>query len=359
MINPILEKQVADCREIRDQWHKFRDLFNSAINQQEPITQEKEMEFLKVKSAIAMLFDGYLDAIRSGQKIAQNVMTIVSRSITLKHVADLSLAESKKFEIEWHEAFLQMEETVTQLEEESKRLAQISGAAHMRRQMAARVTGALSGGVRSTGFKMGVILAIVLGLLGSAIYFDVGERLYANPNTRPWGVLVFNAMRALQPDMEFRSLVDEKVVPETLPRNKPGGWGDIQKVPEHEINKTQAAQVVQFESGSARFDGSADLMRAQEIAAHKFEVMFDQRRMEMFILVFRMGTTDEAKQFMANFQRYMDQRAEADRQSYGDDPGMRISLFRKANLIVVTRCNEKSARTWVRRNLFGVSQPGD
>ncbi|MCX7044469.1 MAG: hypothetical protein NTX50_03145 [Candidatus Sumerlaeota bacterium] len=95
MIDPALEKKLEECKQIRECWRQFRDFFTLAVSKQ-PITHEKELEFLKVKSRLAILHDSYMEAIRSSPKTAQNIMIIVSRSITLKHVAELSIAETKK-----------------------------------------------------------------------------------------------------------------------------------------------------------------------------------------------------------------------------------------------------------------------
>jgi hypothetical protein len=129
MIDPVLERNLADCSEILDLWRRFHD-FMAVGAKGEGISSEREAEFLTVKSRIAMLHDSFMAALQADRNIGQSMLTIVGRAITLHHLARMSVAEVKKMEIEWHQAYLLLQETLGNLEEKRAKLADISEAAY-------------------------------------------------------------------------------------------------------------------------------------------------------------------------------------------------------------------------------------
>lgn len=126
MQNPVLERQLMDCKELAEAWRQFLDLFNAAIRGGDELTPQREQAFLEVKSRIAMLHDTFMDALRHDQQIGQNIFGIITRCITMRHVNKMSPAETKKIEIEWHESYLLLNETISTLDEEIQRLAAIN-----------------------------------------------------------------------------------------------------------------------------------------------------------------------------------------------------------------------------------------
>ncbi len=126
MIDLKVEKQLEDCRSLAAAWRKFHDFFAIGVKGTD-VTPDKEATFLENKSNIAMLHDAFMEALTHDQNIGQNVLSIVARCITLRHINKLSIAEIKKIEIEWHESYLLLNETIGYLEEKKDKLATVSG----------------------------------------------------------------------------------------------------------------------------------------------------------------------------------------------------------------------------------------
>src|SRR5690606_13071397 len=127
MINPDLERRYADCSELVDAWKAYLDHYTKYVrNPEAVITPELEQKFMDVKARIAMLHDSFMEALRQDQNIGQNMLSIVNRSITLRHLRKLGQADQKKVEIEWHECYLLLNMTVSTIAEERERLAEIN-----------------------------------------------------------------------------------------------------------------------------------------------------------------------------------------------------------------------------------------
>lgn len=131
MEDPILNRNLEETKELQTRWSQFHDFCVMAM-QQGPmkITPQAEMKFLELKSRIAMLHDGFMAGIKHDVKAGMNIIQIVCDCILLKRVANYSDAEKAKFEFDWNEGFLLLNQSVSDLEQEQKRLAGISERKH-------------------------------------------------------------------------------------------------------------------------------------------------------------------------------------------------------------------------------------
>ncbi len=166
MINPVVERRFADCTELVDSWRAYLDQFNMFVkNVETELSPEVEQRFMECKARIAMLHDSFMESLRHDQNIGQNMLSIVNRSITLRHLRKVGDADRKKIEIEWHEAYLLLNETVSQLAEERERLANINEFTYKLGKFKETILVNVKAFVRSIWFKIGVALLIVLALV--------------------------------------------------------------------------------------------------------------------------------------------------------------------------------------------------
>ncbi|MBN1478438.1 hypothetical protein JXA47_16920 [Candidatus Sumerlaeota bacterium] len=161
MIDPALERNYSDCTELLELWRRFHDIMAQCVKG-DAVTNEGEEDFLNVKSRIAMLHDSFMAAIMADKNIAQSMLTIVSRAITLHHLARMSVAEVKKMEIEWHQAFLLLQETLGNLEEKRQELSEISEAVYRAEQFRHRTKQRIDRVLKSNVTKG---LIILMGLI--------------------------------------------------------------------------------------------------------------------------------------------------------------------------------------------------
>jgi len=204
MVDPEVERQYADTKELLALWQEFYEYFEMA-KKGENLTPEKEEAFLELKSKIAMLHDSFMDALTHDQNIGQNVLDIVTRSISLKHLSRQNIADIKKMEIEWHESYLLLNETVAMLEEKRQQLATMSEAQYKAQKAAGMAQQRIHAVLTSVYLKLAVIIAVVLfGTVGVQVLgiFDwntlanypvfhapyrIGKKIYRaiDPNS-PW-----------------------------------------------------------------------------------------------------------------------------------------------------------------------------
>ncbi len=166
MIDHDLDRRLSDCQELLHLWHNFHKYFALAVKGGDLITHEREAEFLNLKSRIAMLHDSLMATLKHDQAIGQHVLSLVERSITLKHIHKLSIAEIKKMEIEWHEAYLLLSETVASMEERREELEKINPTTFKMNRIKNNTKNFIVNTVSSLWFKvLCVLLAIPIGII--------------------------------------------------------------------------------------------------------------------------------------------------------------------------------------------------
>ena len=165
MIDPVLERQLSDCRTLLKLWGLFQEYFEGAVKGQN-VQPDNERKFLELKSRIAMLHDTFLEcAEEKAAAVAQNMLENVIRAITLKHISRLSPADIKKMQIEWQESYLLLNETIGMLEEQQISKAKISATQWRMRQIF-KSTGRASGNIfHSWGLRLSLIAAVALFVL--------------------------------------------------------------------------------------------------------------------------------------------------------------------------------------------------
>lgn len=174
MINQNLERRYADCRELIDQWQAFRDIINRVREEPEVIDQDLEEEFLGIKARIAMLHDSFMDSLKTDRKVGTGVIDIVNRVITLRLHLKTSPVELEKMKTEWHEAFMLLKETVTNMEDERERLANTNEYVHKSKVMVDRMATNTRSYLTSIYFKVavgiGIFVLVVWGVPAFGIY---------------------------------------------------------------------------------------------------------------------------------------------------------------------------------------------
>lgn len=193
MQDPVLNASLEETHELQTRWNQFHDFVKMAMDGQK-VTPQAEMKFLELKSRIAMLHDGFMARLEHEQKTGQNIMNIVGDIILLGRMNDATDAEHQKFEFDWNDCFLLINEQVGTLEEEQNRLANISERAYNASKRKERMVAAVGNAMQSIYFKLSVgafvVFMIVWGIPTFGIY-DYKE-LYKYTWARPAYVAFVN-----------------------------------------------------------------------------------------------------------------------------------------------------------------------
>jgi len=205
MIDPLVERRYAECRELLELWRSYHDFFKVAVAG-ESLTADREHEFITVKSRIAMLHDTFMDCLDRDQNIGQNILSIVTRSITLKHVHRLSTAEIKKIELEWHESYLLLNETLGILDDKRKRFATVTPSQYYRQVYTKKAVATIHNFLASMAFKTAAVLVILM--VGVFVFLQFGglDKMFNWGPTRNLVIKFEDLIRMVAKDYPYREI---------------------------------------------------------------------------------------------------------------------------------------------------------
>ena len=168
MQDPILERRLVNCKKLIKRWQEFYEYIHACMKGAQ-FDSTAESKFLQLKSQVAILHDGFLEAVDTKERgvaaTAQSVISVVERCIMLSKVQKMDTAEIKKMEIEWHESYLLMNETIAILEEQIEQLSHVSHVTYMQRQFFTKVVPRFTRVLTSTGFYWAIGSAAALFVL--------------------------------------------------------------------------------------------------------------------------------------------------------------------------------------------------
>jgi hypothetical protein len=175
MINPDLERRFADCNVLMEEWQNFHSLLDRSLKSQEVLSAPLEQQFLSNKARIAMLHDSFMESIKGDKTGGARLLELVNRSITLKLVRRSSEAEQRKMESEWHECFLNLNETISQLNEDRAQLADVNEFTYKCKKLGESVIANVMRSLGSIYFKLAVVLVVVIGVFFAAEAYVAGN----------------------------------------------------------------------------------------------------------------------------------------------------------------------------------------
>ncbi|MBI1293062.1 hypothetical protein GC173_17780 [bacterium] len=210
MINPDLERRYADCVALVEEWGNFLDLVNRALRQSESINPQNEQVFLATKARIAMLHDSLMDSLRTDKATGNKMLEIVNRAITLKALAKASEPEQKKTESEWHECFLLLNETVSSLNEERIKLADVNEFTHKMGKVKEGILAFIGKMVTSLIFKLVATLVVIIAVVVCIQIFGIYnyDNLRDVQAVRPVVKTYLSTMRLVGFDMAYYEVGD-------------------------------------------------------------------------------------------------------------------------------------------------------
>lgn len=213
MIDPELEHKLESCQQILKYWQHFRNFLMACNDPNRVFTPQEEAQFLRLKSEIAILFDSFMEAIEQGNRetsaTAQTIITIVQSCILLRQMQRINSAERRKWEIEWHEAYMLMNQTLALLEEEQTHLASVSQS-DLRKEKFNKQLRAWQGFVKqSKGLQIG--LGVVVALFFLLVVPSLGlfgiswDKMDENSSLRPLNDFRKKVLRdTFSPNIEYR-----------------------------------------------------------------------------------------------------------------------------------------------------------
>ena len=338
MIDHDLERRLIDCTELLKIWHKFHSFLVLAVKGGNSITHDKEAAFLKLKSRIAMLHDSFMESLKHDHAIGQHILSIVERSITLKHLNRLSMAEIKKIEIEWHESYLLLSETVASMEEQKEVLANVNPTKYKLKRLRLNFAVSVHNLLSSLYFKL------ILIIIGIPVLFIIVNQFWSFSNLKN-----YNATR----DIYYKAVGLYRNINPGLPFER---FEDIPRKDDQRPEDLEETSSMYQKRSAANLFTDAGISNALNASNVKFkEESYDIRNNpnKLSVLMF-MFTGDEgtekAENAVQKFQRWVNSLPSQRKTSINNY----YSVFRKNNVFIVLASPMKSIRNSVKELEFGV-----
>lgn len=344
MINPALERRYADCSELVEAWKSYLEMLTGLVkNTEHEVTPEDEQRFMDVKARIAMLHDSFMDSLRHDQNIGQNMLSIVNRSITLRHLRKLGQADVKKIEIEWHECYLLLNESVSTLAEERERLGEVNELTWKIGKLRERLWVNTRAFFRSIYFKIIVALVILAAVIALPPLFGWS---WDNLRTMKGVGEPYSAFRDFTRDSlgmsaPYSSL--DKFTQARLAEGKLRSGYQARK----QDNTTKDNASVAF--ASLRINGTAGntfLSGAEAFSA--YQITLPDNRPPAFAYIFYWFEDGKSRDFVREFRTQAGDSTNFMAQSLANQ----FSIFNDENVLVVLQATFPDLRDQVQREVF-------
>jgi hypothetical protein len=197
MIDPNLERRFAECSELVDAWKVFQELVLKATKPPKTTNAQLEQQFLNAKARIAILHDSFMESLKHDKQIGSNMLEIVNRAITLRTLSKVTDAEAKKMEQEWHEVFMLLNGTVSDLNEDRAKLAEVNELSHNMGKVREKIFVYLKSFLNSIWLKIAVVVGVILFIIwgGPAMGLYSWDGLRRYPALKPVVKPYLNIMR--------------------------------------------------------------------------------------------------------------------------------------------------------------------
>lgn len=229
MEDPKLNRSIEETRELATRWSQFHDFFRMGVKG-ENITPQAEMKFLEVKMRVALLHGSFMASVRHDQKIAQNIIAIMSTCILLKRLKGMNASELQKLEYDWNESYLLISETLSQLEDEREALLPVSERLHKLNDFRRNALSRSLKLARNPFFIVGLLLLLLLGsLIGAPLlgYYDITRLKSQAPFTRKFYDPVMNTLRVVFPEIPYSDFAEVKQKDPAFGKKDPSARGSL------------------------------------------------------------------------------------------------------------------------------------
>ena len=126
MEDPKLEASIKRVQELIQIWQEYYGLLLAAFDKERQLPADAEERFQRVKSVVAERHDQFSEVIKKDHYVAQNILQMVKRTISIYDFEKSSPVAIDKTLIEWHDANLLLFETLGSLQLEKHKLSKIS-----------------------------------------------------------------------------------------------------------------------------------------------------------------------------------------------------------------------------------------
>ncbi|MBE7489734.1 MAG: hypothetical protein DIKNOCCD_01586 [bacterium] len=130
MEDPKLDADIEQVKELISIWQTYYRLLLAAFDREKKLPPNADDEFQKIKTIVAQRHDHFSSVIIKDHYVAQNILQMVKRTISIFDFEKSSSVAVDKTLIEWHEANILLYETLGALEYKRHKISKVSEAEH-------------------------------------------------------------------------------------------------------------------------------------------------------------------------------------------------------------------------------------
>jgi len=342
MEDPILNRNLADTKELATRWSQFHDFFDMATKS-DKISPDAERKFMDLKTRIAMLHDSLMQSIKHDQKVAQNVIAVMRQCLMLRTIPQMSQTEIQKIEFDWNEVYLLMVETIANIEEEVARLAGISLRAYQMQQLQNRFNNERRKFFADTRVRVALFSIVTTSVIA---FFAVGIPAfgwyeYSNIKTDvPLMTGPYNGVarivRLFDKELLFVDIAEMKT-PYV-------DWGHMNEDDALQRERMKddyfISQLPNYGYAAADIDEMSGLVRTKR--ANYKEILRDPSNKKLFIFAYLFNNTEDAVRFVQARADNLEAMTNSKRRKKIEE---RIVIGRRSNFIVIIDCENRLAST--------------
>jgi len=128
--DPKLEASISQVQELIKIWQTYYRLLMAAFDKSKELPPDAEEQFQRVKNVVAERHDQFSEVITKDHYVAQNILQMVKRTISIRDFEKASDVANDKTLMEWHEANILLFETLGSLEFMKHKLSKVSETEH-------------------------------------------------------------------------------------------------------------------------------------------------------------------------------------------------------------------------------------
>ena len=201
MEDPKLEESIQQVQDLIKIWQTYYRLLAAAFDKAKELPPDADDQFQRVKNVVAEKHDQFSEVITKDHYVAQNIIQMVKRTISIHDFDDASEVAVDKTLIEWHEANILLWETLGHLEYEKHKLSKVSESEHNKQIALARRREKIDK-IRQNRELFAVIkYTIILGIIIGVWYSPI----------RPWFISIPFVHNRIN---DFRDIAGMKPLPE-------------------------------------------------------------------------------------------------------------------------------------------------
>jgi len=109
-----IENRVNVCKEFTHLWSEFFSMFADGLHDKK-ITEADENKFSKILTALSFNQFKFEELMGEKFKNAEDIIGVLSQSVSLAHLKSISEAQFSKLQIDWHTIFIEMNKSLGRL----------------------------------------------------------------------------------------------------------------------------------------------------------------------------------------------------------------------------------------------------